>query len=210
MGAPGDYAQVTDIPASVLLTPEADRRYYVERGQQLTVVTSAPLPVDYTRFYLQRIPLASPSPVSFAQLIQPVGTTYTFTVTDDEAASTLITYDLTAARPHPVRPTHKPELGDVVVTTVFSVETATFRYDTFDTTGEVTAAGSYAFVSDTADTATAVTTYEALRDGTTTGLLIPPVRCPRRVPGGAIRRGGSGRSPRVARDRRLLCALPGE
>ncbi len=172
LGAPGDYAQVTDIPASVLLTPEADGRYYVERGQQLTVVTSAPLPVDYTRFYLQRIPLASPSPVSFAQLIQPVGTTYTFTVTDDEAASTLITYDLTAARPHPVRPTHKPELGDVVVTTVFSVETATFRYDTFDTTGEVTAAGSYAFVSDTAATATAVTTYEALRDGTTTGLLI--------------------------------------
>ena len=174
LGAPGDYAQVTDIPASVLLAPEADGRYYVERGHQITVVTAVPLPTGYTRFWLDRTPLefGTPSSVSFSQLIQPVGTTYTFTVTDDEAASTLITYDLTAARPHPVRPTHKPELGDVVVTTVFSVETATFRYDTFDTTGEVTAAGSYAFVSDTADTSTAVTTYEALRDGTTTGLLI--------------------------------------
>ena len=145
----------------------------MERGQQLTVVTAAQLPVDYTRFYLQRIPLASPSPVSFAQLIQPVGTTYTFTVAEDEDAATLITFDLTAARPFVrPRPDGKPELGNVVVTTVFSVETATFQYDTFDTTGEVTAVGSYAFVSDTADTATAVTTYEELRDGTTTGLLI--------------------------------------
>ncbi len=173
LGAPGDYAQVTDIPASVLLTPEADGRYYVERGQQLTVVTSAPLPVDYTRFYLQRIPLASPSPVSFAQLIEPVGTTYTFTVTDDEAASTLITYDLTAARPHPVRPTHQPELGDVVVTTVFSVETSAPRYGAYDTTGAVATAGSYAFLKpDGDDSTTAVTTYEELRDGTTTSLLV--------------------------------------
>ena len=47
-----------------------------------------------------------------------------------------------------------------------------FRYDTFDTTGAVATAGSYAFLEDPADTTTAVTTYEALRDGTTTALLI--------------------------------------
>ena len=47
-----------------------------------------------------------------------------------------------------------------------------FRYDTHDTTGAVATAGSYAFLSDPADTTTAVTTYEALRDGTTTALLI--------------------------------------
>ncbi len=48
----------------------------------------------------------------------------------------------------------------------------TFRYDTYDTTGEVAEPGSYAFLADPADTASAVTTYEALRDGTTTALLI--------------------------------------
>ena len=48
----------------------------------------------------------------------------------------------------------------------------TFRYDTYDTTGTVSTPGSYAFLSDPDDTSTAVTTYEALRDGTTTALLI--------------------------------------
>ena len=47
-----------------------------------------------------------------------------------------------------------------------------FRYDTYDTTGEVAEPGSYAFLADPADTTSAVTTYEALRDGTTTALLI--------------------------------------
>ena len=174
LGAPGDYAQVADIPADVLLTPGDGGRYYVERGQQVTVVTAAPLPVGWTRFWVDWSPLefGAPSPVSASQLIQPVGTTYTFTVATDEAAATLITFDLTAAKPHPVRPTHKPVLGDMVVTTVFSVEATTFRYNQFDTTGAVATPGSYAFLSDPDDTTTAVTTYEALRDGTTTGLLI--------------------------------------
>ena len=173
LGAPGDYAQVSDIPAHVLPTLASDGRYYVERGQQVTVVTAAPLPADWTSFYLQRTPSGTPAAVSFQQLIQPVGTTYTFTVATDEAASTLITFDLTAARPLPVqRPGQKPELGGVVVTTVFSVEATTFRYNQLDTTGAVSTAGSYAFLSDPDDTTTAVTTYEALRDDTTTALLI--------------------------------------
>ena len=48
----------------------------------------------------------------------------------------------------------------------------TFRYDTYDTTGAVSTPGSYAFLADPADPSTVVTTYEALRDGTTTALLI--------------------------------------
>ena len=48
----------------------------------------------------------------------------------------------------------------------------TFRYDTYDTTGAVSTPGSYAFLSDPDDTSTVVTTYEALRDGTATALLI--------------------------------------
>ena len=50
--------------------------------------------------------------------------------------------------------------------------TTTFRYDTYDTMGAVDTPGSYAFLSDPDDTSTAVTTYEGLRDGTTTALLI--------------------------------------
>ena len=77
---------MSEIPAAVLLTPGSDGRYYVGRGQQVTVVTAAPLPADWTRFYLERTPLGTPPPVSTSQLMQPVGTTYTFTVTDDERA----------------------------------------------------------------------------------------------------------------------------
>ncbi len=172
-GAPDDYAQVTDIPADLLLTANSDGRYYVERGQQYTVVTAALLPTGWTRFYLDRSPQGKPYPVSAARLIPPVGTTYTFTVSEDEAAATLITYDLKRARPFVrPRPDGKPEIGDTVVTTVFSVEADTLSYNAYDTTGAVTTAGSYAFLSDPDDTSTAVTTYEALRDGTTTALLI--------------------------------------
>ena len=61
-------------------------------------------------------------PVSASQLIQPVGTTYTFTVTTDPGAPTLITFDLKEARPFVrPRPDGKPEIGDTVVTTTFSV-----------------------------------------------------------------------------------------
>ena len=105
-----------------MLTPNPDGRYLVERGQQVTVVTAAPLPADYTRFYLQQAPLGQPWAVSFSQLIPPVGTTYTFTASEDEGAATLITFDLHAARPNPLgRPGLKPILGEVFVTTVFRV-----------------------------------------------------------------------------------------
>ena len=179
-GAPADYAQVADIPADLLLTPGSDGRYRVERGQQYTVVTAAPLPAGWTRFWLDWSPLefGTPSPVSASQLIQPVGTTYTFTVTDDEAASTLITFDLKQARPFVrPRPDGKPEIGATVVTTVFSVETSSPRYSSYDTTGAVATAGSYAFLmpdddAEDEDATAPVTTYEALRDGTTTALLI--------------------------------------
>ena len=174
-GAPDDYTQAVDIPADVLLTPDADGRYRVERGQQVAVVTAAPLPAGWTRFWLERTPLefGTPSPTSFEQLIQPVGTTYTFTPTDEERGATLITFELKAARPFVrPRPDGKPEIGATVVTTVFSVETTSPRYNSYDTTGAVATAGSYAFLDDPADTTSAVTTYEALRDGTTTALLI--------------------------------------
>ena len=151
-GAPDDYAQVQDIPNSVLIQPDGDGRYQVERGQQITVVTAAPLPADYTRFYLQRQPeLVSISPTSFEQLIQPEGTTYTFTVAANEAGSNLITFNLTAAQSPPGQ---KPELGDIVVTTNFLVPT--LLYDTLDITGAATTPGSYAFLKTAGDASSAI------------------------------------------------------
>ena len=133
----------------------------MERGEQITVVTAAPLPTGYTRFYLQRSPLGppgTPSAVSFSQLIKPVGTTYTFTLTTDERGANLITFDLTAARPRPLpRPGQKPELGNVVVTTEFLVPT--LRYNLLDTTGAATAAGSYAFLYTAADATSAIDNF---------------------------------------------------
>ena len=158
LGAPGDYAQVADIPAGVLLTPDADGRYHVERGQQVTVVTAAPLSAGWTRFYLERTPLETPSPTSFEQLIQPVGTTYTFTATEDEAASTLITFDLKEARPFVrPRPDGKPEIGATVVTTEFLVPT--LRYNRLDTTGAAATAGSYAFLTTAGDATSAIENF---------------------------------------------------
>ena len=151
-GAPDDYAQVQDIPAWVLIQPDDDGRYQVERGQQITVVTAAPLPTGYTHFSLQSRPLhVTVSPTSHDQLIPPVGTTYTFTVASDEAGSNLISFDLTAAKP---RPGQKPELGDVVVTTNFLVPK--LRYDTLDITGAAATPGSYAFLNTAGDASTAI------------------------------------------------------
>ncbi|MYE47126.1 MAG: hypothetical protein F4X25_10390 [Chloroflexi bacterium] len=49
----------------------------------------------------------------------------------------------------------------------------TLSYDSYDTTGAVATAGSYAFLTEADDgTMSAVTTYEGLRDGTTSALLI--------------------------------------
>ena len=160
----------------MLLTAGSDGRYRVERGQQYTVVTAAPLPEGWTRFWLDYSPLefGTPSPVSASQLIQPVGTTYTFTVSGGRGR--LDTHHL---RPEGGSPVHPPpprrQAGD-----------RRHRRDdrllgrehepraTTPTTrpARSPSPGSYAFLADPADTASAVTTYEALRDGTTTALLI--------------------------------------
>ena len=100
-GAPDDYPRIADIPADMLLAPDDDGRYQVERGQQITVVTAAPFPTDYTRFYLQRRPVPGPSPTAHERLIPPIGTTYTFTPIEFEGAASELTFNLTAARPLP-------------------------------------------------------------------------------------------------------------
>ncbi len=159
-GAPDDYTQVPDIPDSLLIQPGDDGRYQVERGQQITVVTAAPLPAGYTRFDLQVRPVTGRPPTTDMRLIPPLGTTYTFTLTTDFEGSILIAFDLTAAKPPP-QPGLKPQLGDTVVSAVFYIETTKFRYDTLDITGAAATPGSYAFLKTAGDAASAIGNFSA-------------------------------------------------
>ena len=158
-GAPDDYAQVQEIPSDNLLAPDPDGRYQVERGQQYTVVTAAPLPVGWTRFYLERRQAQGTiSATSAMRLIPPVGTTFTFTVTADQRGPHRIPFDLHAARPLPIqRPGIKPELGNVVVTVEFIMPTLT--YNRLDTTGAADSSGSYSFLQTAGDQSTAIENF---------------------------------------------------
>ena len=109
---------------------------------------------------------AQPSP-SPATTPAPAVTSTSTATTPSTAPSPRAT---ATATPSP-SPTPTPATATPSPTPV-APEATTFRYDTYDTTGAVSTPGSYAFLSDPDDTSTVVTTYEALRDGTTTALLI--------------------------------------
>ena len=119
LGAPDDYAQVQDIPAELLLTPDVNGRYVVERGQQVTVVTAAPLPSNHDRFIPDIRPDSTPGPTSYLQLVPPVGTTYSLTASGDAYAADRLEFHLRAALTRPG--SSKPIPGAVVVTTAFEV-----------------------------------------------------------------------------------------
>lgn len=64
-------------------------------------------------------------------------------------------------------------LEDTAENDLATLVSTTLSYDTYDTTDAVTTAGSYAFLTEGEDgSMTAVTTYEGLRDGTATALVI--------------------------------------
>ena len=84
-------------------------------------MTAAPLPSGYTRFYLQRRSVPGASPTSYERLIPPIGTTYTFTPIEFEGAAGELSFDLRAAKP-PLRPGIKPQLGLVMVTVIFHIQ----------------------------------------------------------------------------------------
>ena len=120
IGAPGDYRQVVDIPSAMLLRGGPGGTYRVDAGIEVTVVTAARLPGGWTRFYLEPSPLFTP--ILAPRLIPPVGTTYTFTVNDDAAATSSWTYHLKQAKPFVrPRPDGKPHIGATVVETDFLV-----------------------------------------------------------------------------------------
>ena len=112
-------------------------------------------------------PTGTPSPTSVATAAPTEAPSPTAVATVAPTATPAPTPDATAA------PTGTPSPTPTAEATATATPSATaFRYDRYDTTGEVAEPGSYAFLEDPADTTSAVTTYEALRDGTTTALLI--------------------------------------
>ena len=119
LGAPDDYDQVADIPDDRLIARGDDGRYTINRGQQITVVTAAPLPTGHSRFVPNIRPDAGPSPTSQLQLIPPVGTTSSLTASADAYAADRFALDLHAARTRPGN--NKPIPGAVVVTARFNV-----------------------------------------------------------------------------------------
>ena len=74
----------------------------------------------------------------------------------------------TAASP----PTVEPTATASEETPVPVAETTPLLYDTYDLSGAVAEPGHYAFLADPDNPTNVVTTYEALRDGTATTLLI--------------------------------------
>ncbi len=121
-GAPDDYRQVADIPDTALIPRGADGRYTIERGEQVTVVTAAPLPSGQDRFVANIRPDAEPRPTAHLQLVPSLGTTFSLTASGDAYAADRFELDLHAARNR--RGGGKPIPGDVVVTAQFSVRPA--------------------------------------------------------------------------------------
>jgi len=119
VGAPDDYAQVQDIPADRLLSPDADGRYSIGRGQQVTVVTTARLPANHSRFMPNVRPKTAVHPTARLQLIRPVGTTFSLTASSDAYAPDRFELDLHAARTRPGN--SRPIPGPLAVTTRFNV-----------------------------------------------------------------------------------------
>ena len=117
-----------------------------------------------------------PSPSPATTPAPPATSTATATATATASpppTATPATATATATATASPSPTPAPATATATASpTPVAPEATTFRYNAYDTTGAVATPGSYAFLSDPDDTSTVVTTYEALRDGTTTALLI--------------------------------------
>ncbi len=113
-----------------------------------------------------------PAPRTTAPIAATATTTPTATATPTAPPATATA----TATPTPA-PTETPAPSPTTTPTATpsptpTAPTTTFRYDRYDTTGTVAEPGSYAFLADPADTRSAVTTYEGLRDGSATRLRI--------------------------------------
>ena len=126
-------------------------------------------------------PPSPPATTPIAATATPVAATATMAPTP--TATSTPTPSLTPTPTATPVPTETPAPSPTATATPSPTPTATpspaptaqptaFRYGSYDTSGEVAEPGSYAFLAHPADTASAITTYEGLRDGSATALRI--------------------------------------
>ena len=109
-----------------------------------------------------------PLPELPAEPVAPDPTT-AVTPTDEPASPATRASEPTAA---PMDPAMRDPADPEVAPTATAAETRILRYDIFDRSGAVSEPGHYAFLADPGDPTSVVATYEELRDGTTTALLV--------------------------------------
>ena len=124
-------------------------------------------------------PVESPAPVEPPATATPTTTAETAQtpiVTPDPPAPLAEPSPAPAPAPEPPAAPVEPPAPDPSTSpaevTVPVAEIASLLYDTYDLSSAVAEPGHYVFLEDPDDPASAVTTYEGLRDGTATALLI--------------------------------------
>ena len=124
-------------------------------------------------------PAGPPAPVEppvTATPTSPTETAQTPSVTPEPPAPLAESSPAPASAPEPPAAPVEPPAPDPSTppaeVTVLVAKIAPLFYDTYDLSGAVAEPGHYVFLEDPADPASVVTTYEGLRDGTTTGLVI--------------------------------------
>lgn len=144
-GAPDDYATVAEIPAEALIEPDAEGRYRVRQGRQITVITTASLPAGATDFELRPPPSSLRGRRAFdLETLAPVGATFTFTVRTHFVDNFSFALDLTAtSRRLPAELRADP--AEEVVSVDFFIEEARFRYSRLVTDRAPEQRGHYAF-----------------------------------------------------------------
>ena len=112
------------------------------------------------------------APPTAAPAEPPVPVESPATATPTSLAETTQTPRVTPDPPTPEPPAALGDPPPPPAEATAAAETMALLYDTYDFSGTVAEPGHYVFLEDPADTSTAVTTYEGLRDGTATALLI--------------------------------------
>ena len=154
-GAAGDYATVAEIPSDVLIEPDAEGRYHVWQGRQITVVTSAALPAYASRFELRARALQPARQPPRLQAVGQRGAAYSFTVTADFEGAQQFALELVALAPWLPLPLQSGP-AETMVSATFSIARSIFRYTRLATDGAPQQPGSYAILKRPGDASSAI------------------------------------------------------
>lgn len=152
-GVRSAYDQLDLIPLSSALIPDSAGRYHIQTGQQVTVLIAAGLSERLGPFQLQQRPPGGQRSRSAEALSRTVTDHFTVSVPSQGADPDEIVFDLIATVASEESGFHVLP-GDIVATTRFHVPG--FSYGRLDAAGEAAQMGSYAFLRQRGDAASAV------------------------------------------------------